>query len=318
MRTLSQIRGLLLIGAASGLYGCKSCIGDLPGDNNNNNNTDTAPRDTDTEDTAPVDTGPPPPCAIPEVEPNNTLGAAQALELETWACGVLETKGDFDYFRFETEKAGWIKIWARGQDLGSSSDLQLALTDPADDYSAVSTTSVDNLDPLILFYAARPGTFYVNVSDQYYGYGSDYIWELIASAAKAPLVWSDDEVEPNDVLADAQAAQSGETYFGIVSSGSDLDWFVLDLPEGENTITARIYAWNYGSPLLSRLRLYDPDATKVKDINYGENATDPDAILTYKTSTPGPWGVLVSSRTSAGGSEAYWYVLELTVETTKE
>ena len=73
----------------------------------------------------------------------------------------------------------------RGQDIGSSSDLQIALTDPADDFSAVSTTTPDSIDPLILFYADRPGTFYVNVADQYYGYGDDYIWEMIASATKA-------------------------------------------------------------------------------------------------------------------------------------
>lgn len=306
---------VLLIGTVSlGLYGCKSCIGDLPSDNPDDP-TDTAKEDTAEEDTAEEDTGPAPPCAVPEVEPNNTLGAAQDLPLEEWACGVLTTKGDFDYFRFTTEKAGWVKVWVRGQDIGSSSDLQLALTDPADDYSFVSTTSPDSLDPLVLFYADRPGTFYVNVADQYYGYGDDYIWEMIASAAKEPLVWSDEELEPNDILADATPVVSGDTYFGIVSSGSDNDWFTLSLPEGESTITARILAWEYGSPLLSRLRLYDPSTEKVLDISQGNDVSEADVMLTHKTSTSGPWGLLVTSRTNSGGSGAYWYVLEITVET---
>jgi hypothetical protein len=308
------------------MMGCRAfigCAGDLPTDTPDDvDPIDTAPVEVDTADTGPVDTGPPPLCDWPEEEPNSTLGQAQSLPMETWACGTLETAGDFDIFRFNLENAGWVKVWVRGQDLGTSSNLQVTLDDASYDYTTLVTSSPGSLDPKLTFPVEEANTFYVTIADQFYGYGEDYIWQLMASEAKAPVLWTGSESEPNDGIQDGQLIASGDRIFGLIDAGSDADWFLFELPEGvESTITARIEAWNYGSPINARLILYDATASRLASSSIGESAYDLDPILTYSVTSDATedgtlWGIKVSPRDGSGGGLAYWYVLDLTVETT--
>lgn len=307
------------------LMGCRAfigCAGDLPTDTPDKTDPiDTGPVETDSGDTGPIDTGPVPLCDWPEEEPNSSPSQAQELPMETWACGTLETSGDFDVFRFTLEEAGWVKVWVRGQDLGTSSNLQLTLDDASYDYTTLVTSSPGSLDPILAFPVGEAHTFYATIADQFYGYGEEYIWQLIASEAKAPLLWSGSEEEPNDGIQDGQFIVSGDRIFGVIDAGSDADWYLVELPEdGESIITARIEAWNYGSPINARIILYDSGESRVASSNIGSNAYDLDPILTYTTSAKSAsdenvWGIKVSPREDSGGGLAYWYVLELTVET---
>jgi hypothetical protein len=308
------------------MMGCRAfigCAGDLPSDpvDDKPEPIDTGPVETDSGDTAPVDTGPPPLCEWPEEEPNSTAGQAQPLPLETWACGTLETQGDFDVFRFSIEQPGWVKVWVRGQDLGTSSNLQLTLDDAAYDYTTLVTSSPDSLDPVLLFPVYEPITLYATIADQFYGYGEDYIWQLIASEAKAPVLWTASEVEPNDGIQDGLLINSTDRIFGIIDAGSDADWFTFEVPQGaESQISAHIEAWNYGSPINARITLYDGSESRVASSNMGENSYDLDPQMTYSVSAEDAsedttWGIKVAPREGSGGGLAYWYVLEVTVET---
>ena len=309
--------GALLV-ASAGLTGCKGCTPDLPDDDpNNDEDDDHQVVDSGVEDSGPVDTAPPPPCAVPEEEPNDAITDAQPIPLEEWACGTLLEQGDNDYFTFEIEEAGWYRIWVRGADIGSSSDLQMLLSDEDEDYTALSTSSApDSLDPLLVFPAQDDRTFNVNISDQYAGYGSAYIWEMLITETKAPVGWDLEEIEPNDVLNDATPIEGGMRYFGLFSPRSDRDWYVITLPDGISTdLSFKIHAYDYGSPMLTSLRLHDPSGEEVKRRSNDLANDSEDAYLAHKTSEGGEWTLLVTNRSSSGGSDAYWYVLEVIAET---
>ncbi|MFT4977131.1 MAG: hypothetical protein ACI8S6_003036 [Myxococcota bacterium] len=312
-------RAMLLCLMTAGLYGCRACAINVPIDNNNDDD-DTAQEDTAEEDTGPVDTGPLPPCSVPEEEPNNLDSQAQQLPLEQWACGTLLEKSDVETFYFDVPRAGWYRIWVRGQDIGSSSDMQLSVIEPSD-YGLLATTSPGSLDPRVVFYADGAQRFKINLADSYYGYGDDYIWEMLVSEDKEPVDWNvyeeeylDDGVS-NNALVNGQLVESGDMIFGLLDPGSDQDFYLIDLPAGEVTLTGRIYAWNYGSPLYSTLTVYDMDGNSLKERSYGESSADLDPLLTYKTTGGVRLAVQVDvQNNSGGGGKAHWYMLEVIVE----
>ena len=100
------------------------CSPALPsGDNNSSSQTPPA------EETGTVDTGPPPPCSQPEVEPNNSYADANEILMELWACGELESSSDSEFLDFDTPYDGWIKLRVEAASIGSSADMRLLFGD---------------------------------------------------------------------------------------------------------------------------------------------------------------------------------------------
>ncbi len=300
------------------LEGCalfRGCVNpDLPSDSDKPNQ-DSPPADTGPEDTA-VDTAPPPPCDAPEVEPNNTQADAQAIELDDWACGVLDEPADLDTLRFETTEGGWLRAWARGADIGSSADLQLYLVDEGNDNRALTLAQRDSTDPLLVVPVDEADTWYAVISDQYYTYSDDHIWEFAASMAKAPVDWDVSEEEPNGSMDEGNLLEPPVRVYGVLSEGSDRDWFrfeVPDTPSGKAAITIRVDAWRYGSPLDARVKLYDPSGQKQTGSGHGETTTDFDPLVEWTATEPGEWGVLIYSDDGVG-SPLYWYVIDIEVD----
>lgn len=302
---------LLALLALLSCKGCSACGPAFPDNSQNNNSTPPPERDTVADDTG---EGPPPPCDVPEVEPNDTRSEAQELPMEAWACGTIATQNDADVFRFEVPEAGWLKVWARGADIGSNADLQLVLADSDDRITGYSVHQPNSTDPLLIVPVDEPLSLYAAVSDQFSGYGDDEIWRLIASMTKPPVSWNAEEAEgldvgDNDTLATGESVESGDRVLGTVASGDDRDWYLVSLPAGiKATIEAKIEAFDYGSPLHAHIYIYDPDGNKKK----GKQDATGDPELSYSTSDGGDWAVLVKSA-SGSGSPLYWYVLDLTV-----
>ena len=315
-------RALLLSLFSISLYGCKACVGEIPLDNNNDDDDqeDTAPEDT-AEDTGPVDTGPLPPCAIPEVEPNNLDFEAQRLPMEQWACGTLLEDGDIETFYFDVPQTGWYRVWLRGQDIGSSSNLQLSIIEPTA-YGTLALDSPGDLDPQIVFYAESAARFMVNISDTYYGYGEDYIWEMMATETKEPVEWTTveeewvDDAVSNNALVDGQFVSNGDKILGLLNPGSDQDFYIVDVPEGEVTLKAQIDAWNHGSPLSSVVSVYDLAGNVLSERAYGTSGADLDPRMVYKTTSTGErLAIRVDvQNNSGGGGMAHWYMLSIDIE----
>ncbi|MEC8424799.1 MAG: hypothetical protein VX000_13540, partial [Myxococcota bacterium] len=125
---------LLLV--LSACQGCASCFTPNLGQNNSQQNNQNSSND-DGDDPSEGggagggtgDLTDPPPCAVPEEEPNDTRSEAQVLPAEAWACGFISEQGDVESFTTEAAEDGWLTVWARGVAFGSTADLQLFLED---------------------------------------------------------------------------------------------------------------------------------------------------------------------------------------------
>ena len=311
------------------LAGCDACnpkvIPDLSGDQ-----VDTGPDSTtvDTEDTATtevIDTAPPPPCAHPEVEPNNDPANPERIELETVVCGqfVIAEEGavaDLDWFTFEVDDASWIKVDVNAVNLGSSADPSLYIASEDDHYMLIES-DVDSTDPKVIF-PIPEGTddWDLMVAELNSLSGERYIWEFIVSATKAPVEWNRDEVEPNNEPEEAVELSEGDVVFGQYDSQSDLEQFYIDPPEGWHELTVRVTAKSEGSAAYNRLVLSrdrSPDTgdspidlDRIASVTGGAG-TSPDAILSFEAD--GSERLYLTLRENEGNSgPGHWYIIEIT------
>ena len=286
------------------------CSPALPnGDDNNSSQTPPA------EETAAVDTGPPPPCAQPEIEPNNSYSDANEILMELWACGKLESSTDSEFLDFDTPYDGWVKLRVEAASIGSSADMRLLFGDNSADYSALNLSQRNSTDPLLVVPVPGETTWHALLSDQYGGHGDEYFWEFHASMVKEPTDWDLEETEDNDAREDGMLLENGERVFGQLESGSDQDWYWVEVPEVGMPIILAIEAQEHGSPLHAEMSLYKPDGTRVRRTSSGGTAYDQDPYIDYTSTEAGTWSILVqvdSNDLSAGvgGSLFYWYVLD--------
>lgn len=311
---------LFLLVSCKGCYGCFSF--DLPDPEKPDHDESVDTNDDTAEDTA-DDTAETLPCATPEVEPNDREEEAQDIPMEAWACGTLLEKGDVETLRFENAEEGWIRLWARGAELGSNADLQIVLQDSTKEYSAINVAMPGSTDPQIVAPIPAGLTMYATIADQYFGYGENHEWDFIADMTKAPLDWDgtegdddpDDDENNNDALARGTLLSSGSRTWGTTSTSSDRDWFLVEVPEGESVLSLKIEAWNFGSPMHGYMALYSPGGEElIKERDHGAYSSDLDPAFEAKLSEAGTYGVLVKED-GGSGSPLYWYVLSMTLET---
>ncbi|MCK6506422.1 hypothetical protein L6R53_24120 [Myxococcota bacterium] len=284
---------------------------------------DTGPPPDDTGDTGPIDTGPAAACDVPEVEPNHPYDNAQALPMEQWACGAFGEEDDgAEIFLFENEEPGWLRIWARAYEIGSLADITLSVTSTESPYAASRLSNPDSTDVMIVFPVDDEVELYATLNEQYGRGGEAYGWNLMASQVKAPLEWTVEEQASNDSAASAQVVVDGDRVFGKMNSTTDYDWYALELPEGRSDIVVDIEAWKYGSPADIRLEFYRPDGTRYTWDSHTseEGAYDLDPKLTPSVTYGGTWTVKVMPEVDdqgsleGGGGAAYWYVMDVSVE----
>ena len=295
------------------------------------------------------DTGelpPPPACDFPEEEPNSSRADANVIETELWACGVLAPEGEdgtglaTDFLTFIVPETGWLSMWARGQDIGSSSDLQMNPTVYRDGEPIVVGTvehSPGTLDPKVTFPVLAGDEVSVSISSQNLSASDQQIWEFLATILKEPPVYwnrvEDEDVDDPGVNDTNELANevlvTGDSVFGILSTDDAADVFLLDIPDASTTIHLDIEAYDVGSPIDARLALirenpdYDPDAdasdpnsekwlTVRRDDNGPGADLDLDPEIEADTSIPGMWRVRV---TNPGfyDSKLDWYVLHVTI-----
>jgi hypothetical protein len=304
------------------LTGCKGCVSlqpDGPDDPDLTEETDDTV-DSDVLDTE--DTGPEPPCAAPEVEPNNSPDQANLLPLERWACGVFETTLDADFWDFEHVEDGWIALQVDAWRRGSRADVDLSLTSEDVDVGFSMQRWQDTPDVLIRF-PARVGNYQAllrqtvgNVVDP--GQGEDYFYQVRASVTKPPLDWDVFEAD-NDSLETAQLLVTGLTdapfrVFGEVESSGDQDWYEVVLPAGRQTVTFDVQAHEFGSAgdfALERWR--EGNSRPSSRVVGGRLAFEDDPYLTYDSFEAERVFVRVVEENTEDGAP-FWYVLTVTVE----
>lgn len=206
------------------------------------------------------DTGPPPPCASPELEPNNSLTEFDALAMEQHGCGLVDAPLDIDYWEFTVDDDGWLEVIARA-DFGSPADLTFVLAPRVGTWAASRPDGVGTVDSSIVFLAPA-GTYTMAVSEQNLGGGPRYAYDLLATEAKPPVEWTRTEVEPNDSDPAAEIVQPGDVIYGTMSGNGalpDYDWYAITIPSGRHTLTIDVDAYDVGSSANLTVNLWDTD-----------------------------------------------------------
>ena len=304
-----------------GCQGCSSCTPSVPPplktDTGHSGRTDTSPTDSvfDSEDT-----GPEPPCAQPEEEPNGIVSEANEIELERWACGTFTEGLDLDYYRFEVETTDWIKVVVNAASMGSAADPMLYLESDEEDSFDINN-SEDSTDPWVLFPLWEADGWTAMLMDSFGGSGEDYFYEMLVSIAKPPVIWNAEESEEeggpdegprNDMLSQAMDLEEGMVVFGRTGHSKDLDWYRIVTPAGKAQTTVRVQAFQHGSPLNSKLLLYDIDGNEIDKVTSGETSYDRDPVMIRTTESSEEWYVVVRSEGSEG--LAHWYVIDVSFE----
>ena len=307
------------------LFACSACVSciEIPLDQENE---DQQPSDEPIDSAEPEDTAEdtaenfdPPPCPVMELEPNGTYEEAQYVPMETWFCGEFTEQADLEVFDFDFPDEGWLKVWIRAQDLGSTADTLVSIKSGSQ--TALSTFYGESTDPVLIVPVKEGTTISAAIQEQYNGFGDNHFWEALFSQVKPPVEYNATEVDDfNDGMASGQYVETGDRVLGIIDSNYDRDWFLIELGEGDHDLTFSIEANQLGSPIDAMIYLYPPEALEdadtnhVKYRNHGLSANSTDPYLTYSTNQAGVWGVMIKTY-NGSGSDFYWYVLDIDVET---
>lgn len=246
-----------VLALVAALWGCQ-CQPQIP----------TPPEDTETTTTGETantgDTAPPPPCAVPEVEPNDNLDAPNVLVLEKQACGQIGQPLDLDWWSFSLTEDHWVEIELEAGN-GSIADMSILLTAEGETWAAARADDPGSRDATLRF-PAPAGTYVLNASDQNFDGGDRYDYDLLVSEAKPPVEWSDEEAEPNDDQAGANVATAGAAIWGVMDGNGilpDYDWFQVAVPTGKHTLSVDVVAYAEGSAADLTVYLYDAALDKL-------------------------------------------------------
>ncbi len=310
------------------LVGCKACVGCVdpgpptPPDQPDPDDTDTEPVETG-DTTPPEDTTPPPPCDVPETEPNDVMDQADELPLERTACGGFTEEGDGEWLVFPGEDAAWIRVEVDAASMGSAADVAFSIMSLETFQVTVITPTMYWEDPWLVFPALGDEQYHVYLSERSGQYGDDHEWELLASEDKEPVAWTVAEIEDNDTAAQAQTVAPGDVIFGTIDATSDYDWFHIPVPASEDKISwdITVEAYTSGSPLASRLSLYDDQivGADVDDVSFlatsfaDTDAYDRDPRIEIQSEGAADWYLLMKmpASSSEGGSAFHWYTITI-------
>lgn len=264
------------------------------------------------------DTGPEPPCAWPEIEPNDTVLEPTMLGMEQHGCGTIDAAFDSDFWQFTLDDDSWLEIQAE-QGNGSIANMTFVLTPVGDDWSATRTDDIESLDATLRFLAPA-GDYRLQVTEQTFSGGERFGYEILATEAKEPLTWTVEEVEPNDTLATAMPVLPGDEIYGLTYVdtvvGGDFDWYVLTVPVGKHTVSVDIDAYEFGSSSDLTIRLYDASSEPLRsDIN--GTGGNPDPVGSYESSGA-EYVYIQVSELGNRESPAGWYVLKIGLEAAEE
>jgi len=116
-----------------------------------------------------------------EVEPNNTLPAAQAIAIPATVTGLINGGTDVDAFRFTAKRGERLVFEVFAQRMGSALDSSLKLYDAAGREVARSEDTIGT-DSLIAYEAPADGQYVLEIHDLQYRGGGNYPYRINAGA----------------------------------------------------------------------------------------------------------------------------------------
>lgn len=307
------MRAVLSLGLAGFVTGCH-CKPEIP---NPPDDEDTTPTGTTG---ATGDTAPPPPCEVPEVEPNDALETTTPLPLERQACGLFlgaEGGADLDWWSFTLEEDHWLEVDLRAAN-GSIADVAMLLQPADGEWSVLREDDLETNDASVRF-EAPAGEYVLTANEQTFSAGERFGYVLVVSEAKQPFdLYTMVEAEPNGDTVQANVIGPDEIVYGRIDGGPsplpDQDWFRIDIPADKHTLAIDVDAYRLGSTADLTARFYDGGGGVISPPGAmtGGGGGDPDPIGDYES--PGGESVYIQllDTTNREGA-ASWYVLKVTL-----
>lgn len=301
-----------------GCNSCRSCQPELPDTDVDtdveDSSVDTDPDDTDTDI---PDTDLPAHCLVNGFEPDSP-SSPTTLPFEQLACGEFANPVDADWWDFDVELDGWVKLRVDARTLGSRADPAVVITRDGAPWADARDLN-DGVEDVLLKFPALAGHYQVFVNEELLAGGPDeFFYEMLISKSKPPVdAWDIDDTEPNNTSATAQLLPDAAktVILGGADVDADLDVYKIHVPSVPEraTYTFDVDAYEFGSPADFRLDIRDSAGTLLSSVIHGQEGWERD-----------PWGqidsfgdedlfVTVREELSHEGP-AYWYLLTVTRE----
>jgi hypothetical protein len=142
------------------------------------------------------------------------------------------------------------------------------------------------------------------------------------TTTKPPTTWTDMESEDHTTWETAQPIAVGQRIFGVVDSATQYDWYAFTTPTEKSTVSVKVQAQGFGSPLTPRLQLYftkaetDGSFTDVLQDTWDKSSEsaslDPD--FTRAAGDGSIWYLKVRYRPETPYGDLYWYIIEVEVD----
>jgi len=270
-------------------------------------------------ETGRLDTGPEPPCDVPEVEPNNSAEQATPLPLEAKACGEFQAPADSDQWAVSVTEEVWLGIAIDARESGSFANPAVVLSSP-DGLAVLRSDGAETADVDLLF-PTTPRELNVLVLEENQQGSPDgqYFYSILASVQKAPRTWTVVEFEPNDTRDQATVVFDGDEVFARISDADDGDYYRVDVPVGRHTLVVAVHGFELGSPADTVLYLQDDTGTAPDCIGNpscrfprGQIGFERDPWLEYTSEGDETLYIRVLPE-DGRGSDVHWYGFELSL-----
>lgn len=210
--------------------------------------------------------------------------------------GIIERNTDVDVFEFVSGK-GVINIDIAEFELGPNLDVLAELYD-SDGNLVASSNPTNELGASITYDVTKEGFFYLHISGTGKGdpLGTGYTdYGSLGQYTITGLVTLPGDLD--DEIGEAVPITSGVTVQGSIGESQDVNMYSFTVNAGD---TVQFDVDTFGSPLDSRLRLFNANGTQLYDQDNGNNsgplpedhAKDP--FFRYKFTTAGTYYVAIS------------------------
>ncbi len=227
--------------------------------------------------------------------------------------GIIQTRGDVDYYAFEALEPQWVRIQTVSE-LPEELDTVVAVLDASGGVHAwvddFATGSINNYDSVLHAYLPTAGTWYITVQDR----GTWF--DLDDEAFATDLYYQLSILDFSNTTTETDAADNPSADVDITSGGSiytvgvnleapgDVDYITVQLPYGDAPIEVYGMTELPGSDARIRVTLADSDGTLLTDKrNLGEEGP-----AAYFGAQEGTYTLAATDAFDGGGAN-HWFPL---------
>ncbi len=220
-----------------------------------------------------------------EEEPNDEIGSATPMDLDTQYTGIIDPGNDIDFFRIYVGQPGTLTISATNP-TGSLMRTYLGMYTPNADWAYVSTSANGEGDPVTLTWnITESGYYFLRVDDNDNNAGAQYT--VTATLQTAP-----DPYELNPDPTHATSVKIGDMLQGYIFPGGDQDWYKVTLAAPG---TLHMSLTNMPDNLRGYITVYDRNTNYSYVYTSAEGDGD-NVYLDYNVTEPGTYFIKIHDR----------------------